>query len=778
MAISAGSARAQSAEAPAEVAQADAAATPQRRGSAVEEITVTAEKTEKSLQETALSIQAFGADDITKLGLEDAKDTAKFTPGMLALPGTSANIVVSFTGRGVGERDNHPSMPQSVGLYVDGFYIGTGMGTNFGLLDIERFEMLKGPQGTLFGRNTIGGAVSITTVKPQPELGGSVKLGAGMYKERSGRVSLNVPLIGETLLSRITLFRKVRDPFDDNDLSGGDDYSDANDTAGRLALRWLATDAVTVDWSIEKVKLDLKNPAAHMVQLDPATRGLGLAAYGVDLAQYIDRERGDIATNGRQFAKLDSLQNVVTLTWDVAENATIKSISGWRRYRWSGDNDLDGTPFTLFHSGDHNTWHRTFYQELQAVGSLLDGRVEYAGGLTWFQEKDRNLNWQMFMPEILTVASGGPFGNQTSRMRSDNQAWGIYSQWTLHATDRLHLTGGIRYSNERKEAERGVCGFNFATFTPPDVTRRFTDCIAGGGAFVDLDPAGPGVLDNRVFRSDNWAPLAKVAYDWTDELMTYLSWTRGYRSGGFSVRFGSAAVLPAYDDETVSQWEMGFKSRWFDNRLQLNGSAFYSQFDDMQVSNWISTAAGVQTIRVNAGRSRIRGVELDAIAVPVEGLTLRLTHGWTRADFSEYKECPPPAAPGCTELDRSEMYRVAVTPKRTWAGLVSYMLPAMGIGTLELSGNFRRSSTWSLLSPIEQARNTATGRYIVYGARATLYDAFGVNGLSLAVVGSNLSDRSYSVSGIDFGSETNPLGFTMAAFGDPRHVVFEVGYEF
>ncbi len=758
-------------------------------GQAVEEITVTAEKTERSLQETALSIQAFGVRDVEKLGLSRAEDVGKFTPGFVSLPGPSGPSSTTFTGRGVGERDFAPGLPQSVGMYVDGMYIGLALGMNLSLLDIERFEVLKGPQGTLFGRNTIGGAVSITTVKPQPELGGSVKLGLGTYKERSFRGMLNVPLIEERLFARVGLLRNKRDPFWKNEHpSGPNDYSDNDELAWRGALRWLVSDNFTVDYSIDRLEIDNDSTAAVLTQVDPGFQAqvLGITTLlgnPVDLNDYIRGEKGDIATGDPNWIKVETWQNLLTLTWDVGENTTIKSISGWRRIVFDARSDMDGTPLRFFRSGDDGSKESNFYQELQVTGNILDNMLEYALGATWFQEDATSRNFQGFQEVVL-----GGLGNQITKRYYEGHAWGIYGQTTLHATDRLHLTAGLRYSKERKETQRGYCSFQvtggsptppFFTWTTPDFNRPFHECVAGGGAFVDLDPSKPGLFDDKTFRSDNWSPLFRAAYDWTDDLMTYASWTRGYRSGGFNIRFGrDLAGLVPYEDETVSQWEAGIKSRWFDNRLQFNGSAYYAQFDDMQVSSWRSGTGGTFTVRENAGRARIRGWELEAIAVPLEGLEIRLSHGWTNAEFSEFKECDPAdVAVPCTVLDRSDAYKVAVSPKRTYTGSISYMFPESEIGTFEISSNFQRVGPMGYLADIEQWRDTANDTYTVYGARAALYDAFGVSGLQLSLTGTNITDRSYVSNGIKFGTPVVD-GHTMNNFGYPRHFIFEVGYEF
>jgi iron complex outermembrane receptor protein len=723
-----------------------------RTPKAVEEITVTAEKTERDIQATGLSIQAFDLDAMEKMGLSRTQDLGHFTPGFTIVPAASTSGQMSITGRGAGDRDNHALRPAKVGLYIDGNYIGTGNASNFDLLDIERIEVLKGPQGTLFGRNTIGGAVSVISQKPGPELGGSVKGTVGMHDERSLRGSLNVPLIEEKLFARIAVVRKLRGPFFENSVPGApDEYDDLDEVGARIALRWLATERITADWSFERIRHDSATPANQLV--DVATFGPNAASFGT-LAPWIRRDNGNILANADRFYELDLWQSALTLTWDVFESMQVKSISGWRRYKQEYTGDSDGTPisvFAAFQDDDHNT----FYQELQATGTILDGRLDYAIGATWFQEKlDSDSGNRPF--EFVFFG----FANSRVRTEGDNNALGLYSQLTAHLTDRLDATAGIRLSKERRWIERSRCGTVQLVKpedcpNPPSATNFF------------------GIEDT--IRSDNWSPFFRLAYDWTDELMTYVSWTRGYSSGGFNVRYNNALTdLEPYEDETVSQWEVGIKSQWFDNRLRFNGSAYYSEYQDMQVASW----NGQTNFWANAGGARIRGWELDVTAVPIDGLRIGVVHGWTKADFTEFKECTPGSPPGCTPLERSSFHRVPVTPRRTYGGFASYTFEPWAIGTLEVSMNFHRQSATGYLSRIDQYDATEGNRYTVYGARAGLYDAFGVTGLSVAVVGNNITDRSYVDNGIDFRSVPDQPRFTMQTFGDPRHVVLEVGYEF
>lgn len=726
-------------------AAADHAATPPksrtRSDQFVEEITVTAEKTDKSIQDSGLSIQAFDVNAMEKMGINRLQDLGSFTPGMTFSPSSNGSGMMAMTSRGIGERDYHPNRASKVGLYIDGNYIGVGAASNLDLLDIERIEVLKGPQGTLFGRNTIGGAVSVISKHPEPGFGGEVRGTAGMHDERSLRVSLNVPLIDERLFSRIAVVRKLREPFFENSFSGAPDYNDADEFGARFALRWLPTDRLLVDWSLEYVQHD-QDPVANNL-MGHSTSGPFAA-----LAPYVRRDMGNIRTDGRRFFDLDLWQSTATITWDVSESMSVKSISGWRSLDHRELSDADGTPLNLFHQ---RAWfdHETFYQELQVVGAVADGRLDYAVGANWFEESsDSYLQRQTFQQFY------GGILNNTGDAEANNHALGLYGQVTAHLTERVHATAGVRFSKERRAQESSLCSRN-------PLLRHPASC--------PNPPSSTNFLGvETTYRSDNWSPMMRLAYDWTDDLMTYVSWTRGYGSGGINPRFGALQDLNPYKDEIVAQWEAGIKSQWFNNRLRVNASGYYSDYSEMQTSVY----DGLTRKFINAGRARMRGWEIDISAVPMKGLRVGLSHAWNRGDFSEYMECPPGAPAGCTPINRARFYRMAVNPKRTYSGFASYTFDPLEFGTLEISANFHRQSPTGYLFGISQFNNTKGHRYTVYGARIGLYDAFAISGLSVAVVGTNLTDRSYAAYGVDYST------FHTNVFGDPRHVILEVGYAF
>jgi iron complex outermembrane receptor protein len=732
------------------------------RPTSVETITVTAEKTETNIQDTPLSIQAVSARDLDNLNITNTADLGTFVPGVNLLSANNTNAQLALFFRGTGNADNDTVVASATALYVDGVYIGTGNAAQFDLLDIERIEALKGPQGTLFGRNTVGGALSVVSKKPAPEWGGRLRAQFGEDGEQIYRGSINIPLLSETLFTRISLLSRDRNYFFEP--KSGDGHDDDHQEAGRFALRWLPTERATIDYSTDRIKIDNHNPAWQLREVFPGS----LASFaGPTFPTFVRSDNGAIATNEDQFTKFDIYQHAVTLTLDATENMELKSISGWRRYLMSGENDLDGSTLSVFNSGQHAK-HRTYFQELQAVGSSESGFWDYVFGATWFEEETDSDNFSDILECCDLSIIGIPNGSvsNTGKVEQDAYAWGVYTQHTLHLTDQIDLTGGLRYSKERKEMTRSLCPNNPGLIRAPL-------CPAGNLAL------GGFVNDNRDTRFDNWSPLGRLSYRWTEDVMTWLSWSRGYRSGGFGNRPSASTdpvvleqILGPFDEETVSQWETGIKSTLLDNRLQFNASAYYSQYEDQQLTLFIP-AGGTATFVQNAGKSRIRGWETDIRAVPVDGLEIVFNHAYTNSDFSEFIASPGPGQPVSNLADQRKF---PVIPKRTYAGIVTYTFPPMAFGTFEVSGNFRRFGKTSFHID-DNRRAVESSHYTVYGLRASLIDPCDMEGVTVSLLGSNVTDRSYRDNGINFGLPPFGLGYAGNTYGDPRHFAVEFTYD-
>jgi iron complex outermembrane receptor protein len=805
----------------------------QRRLSGIESITVTAEKREADLQDTGLSIQAFSSADLDRMGLDSTHDFSNLVPGLTFVAASQNPGQLAISGRGLIHADNHPMQPQTVGIYLDDVYLGNGDATLFDLIDVESVEFLKGPQGTLFGRNTIGGAVVIRSAKPTPEFGGKIKVRAGQYKRRDVLGTLNFPILGETMMGRISFARQLQDGFWTNDTPGKDwPFNDLDSKAFRGALRWLLTEDLTADYSFnwlerrEHMRLSISHENHTAVPC--ATPNLFCDAFGrqnvaaIPGANFLTNTPGTLVpsrlieydrhdTDQRYYyggkdggdQNRNTWDHSLSFNWDISDNMALKLSNGWHRNKMAVTSDQDGTPFAFADFGT-DEFARSYNSELQLSGTLLDGSLNYVLGGTWWQENydmDQYGDVYLDVPTLPLIS--------TARNKGESHAIGIYNQWDFRPIERLELTAGLRYSTERKEVTRDLCNGRIAATVPATINAFHraepSNCRLGDGADSNVPPDGiADIIFDRKYhaRFDSWTPLFRVKYDWTDSLMTYVKWAKGFNAGGFGPRAAnaSAQATAPYEPELLYSWEVGFKSRWWDNRLQFNGAGFYDEHDDQQVAIFIP-GQGVATSIQNAGKSRIRGFEFDVRALPFEGLEVLVNHAWTYATFSEFESinqdfvpnpsgvCPSGQAliPGISQCffvrgpffgqlrNGADSVEFAHLPKRKWGGMIRYTFPQFSWGTLEILGSFTRESPRNNLSNDAQNQYIQSSAYTVYDGRIALYDAFGVDGLSFAFVGKNLSDRVYfDGQGIDF----NPLGWVTNRMSEPRRFYLELEYDF
>ncbi|OUS27330.1 TonB-dependent receptor [Gammaproteobacteria bacterium 45_16_T64] len=515
------------------VAQAD--------GASLEKVVVTAQKREQDQQDTPLSISTFDAQALEDQGISDIEDVSIYVPNVQIseTPGGSTGATIGI--RGSVTINPAVTWEPTVGIYMDGVFIAKNIGGLFDVAELERIEILRGPQGTLYGKNTTGGAVNLVTRRPSGEMEGKVRLGAGNFGYRESYVSVDTPsIINDKLSFSVALSKKDRDGFYDND-AGGDaasEFKALDSIAGRMSALFNATDDLQFYYTFDRSEKD------------------NTPAFGQSTGSDDDSERQDEGSlNGAFFDKSSSVGHAFHMEWDVSDNLTIKSISAYREMTFDDANDYDGTPFTFFHSERHVD-QKQWSEEIQFIGSV--GSVDFVTGVFLFREN---------------ADAENPFEFQTGVVDNfygvDTNSMAAYGQLDWHATDALTLTTGLRWTQEDKDFY---------------VDNLFSD--------VEADK-----------RWTNTSPMAAVSYAWTDNILNYAKVTQGWKSGGFNGEASSttSAATP-YDEETVIAYETGLKSRWFDSRLQANIAVFQNNIEDLQISSYQQpysqlTNAGKATVK-------------------------------------------------------------------------------------------------------------------------------------------------------------------------------------
>ena len=709
-------------------------------GGMLEEITVTARRREESLQDTPISITAFTGDGLQMRQIDRLSGIGPFTPNMQFDTGATfsgANSSASVFIRGIGQVDFTLTTEPGVGIYLDGVYMSQTIGSVLDLVDIERVEVLRGPQGTLFGRNTIGGAINVTSVKPSTEkLDGDVKVTVGEDSRLDVRASLNFP-ITDTFAGRISAATFTRDGYvAAPNTPGGSELGDIDQNVARLGLRWEPSDKFdmdfNLDWSQQRENgvpnvlvgvfdgatlaipppptpipltplsfVDLHNLTASIpfgVQggLPPATPpspifmqplicgGVGVpnpvvnCPAGQNDTVNIENDPW-INTSPLDYASETDIWGAnLTFSWDF-NWASLKSITAYREVEAFTAMDVDAfgsvnamTGAVEGLTGDlvDDFDSEQLSQEFHLSGLAVNDRLNWLLGFFYISEEGTNLDDVEFT--AVHILSGAEI---------DNESIAGFGQLTFDFTDRFSATAGVRYTDETKKfivpntcfplpkgpatlldgsgtvdcaRLQSVIDPKFVNGTdstdPTSGFLPFINAVVGGdpfrfcclplsdaagnvlGLLPGLAPGDPVVPAGTTERSfDDWTPHVNLSYKFTDDLMTYVSYSEGFKSGGFVQRvFPPKTEVPGFDPETAKVYELGAKWVGLDNQLFLSGAVFFTDYENLQ----IEVNDGIAPVTRNAAEAEISGFELELTATPGESWLIQAGLGYLDAEYT------------------------------------------------------------------------------------------------------------------------------------------------
>jgi iron complex outermembrane recepter protein len=787
-------------DAPAETAE-------EPTGRQIEEVVVTARRVEENLQDVPLAVTALSGRQLEKAGVEAVADLSKAVPSVQISPTTGRKQAVIFGIRGQRADDVLLTQDQAVGVYINDVAQGWpyGIGQS-GILDVASLQVAKGPQGTLFGKNTTGGAIIITPSAPKDYFEAGGKLGYGSFNTLEGEGILNTPF-GDRLAARLAVgYARSDGTFENPDVGG--DFAGQDDLSARLSVLWTPTGAVSslfvahlfdsdTDSGVP-VKLTAVNPNSPLDRAIGAAIGVpDFSAYaGYYTEGYAQQQSEDFFT-----AHTDEDQFMKTRTWGftnttsfVASDAlTVKNIASVSRLDLDGLVDLDGVngnaiplrgsfpeghpaagvPYaavlsTRF-SSQQITQAEQVTEELQLIGAA--GRVDWIGGIYYslLDGKDYSFSNQYSATRTLTGAEGG----------LTNESFAVFGQLTAHLTDTLNLTGGLRYTRDQREI------IATARSTAP-ATDTFNPCSLTDPAYVsDDNPTGKLPADQCRIQSnaDFGQPTWTVSLDWkaTPDHLLYVAHRRGYRAGAFSGRGTSRASLQAADPETVDDFEIGSKSdfRFGSQFLRINAALFHQDYEDVQRNLTLVEGGLLKTTVVNAATATLQGGELELSYIPVDALELFVSYAYVDASYDEW-DVPSLAVPGAV-IDRSPN-RFATVPEHTANVTARYTLPLSDrVGALAVSGNVYTQSDTALYvdNAVDgfglECEGSTQGGYTLLNARIDWTDVLGRAGLDAALWGKNLTDEEYFNSGLCLYNQT---GFAVAYPGDPATVGVSVAYRF
>ena len=581
---------------------------------ALEEIVVTATKRVQSLQDVPIAVNAFNADTIEVAGINNAGDLAILTPALNINVNTNpfaARMII----RGVGTAQTDPALEPSVGLFIDGVYLGrTGLGMS-DLTDIERIEVLQGPQGTLYGKNTNAGAISVITKKPNfEESEGYVEASVGNYSMNKLTASASGPLT-QNLAYRLSGNINQRDGYYDN--SAGVDFNDADDWNIQGKLQWEATESLSILLSGSRVERDTTCCGADAVQTESVNNELVAQGLSPDSNDPYDYNVKSDADN--RFAMESDLLSM-TIDYDAGWGA-IKSITAWNDYSYRVDQDPDRSELDILTLSNDKFSGDSFSQELRFTASPTDN-VDYMLGAFYLEQNTKRGGDEPFVfigDDIITIGSQQdlpfplpfnflvqPGDSLTVDMNQDAETIAFFGQGTWHIGDQWHITGGLRWSDEEKKSDLFSQTYSTA----------FSNQVLGASFLDSVSTPIDATLERS---SDNVDWMLSAVLDISDDSMVYASAGTGTKSGGFQTVNGTADDRE-FDDEDTTTYELGIKSTLLDARLRINAAAFYSEIENFQAQRQLETGLG--TYVSNEAKVETSGVDFQVEAAPMPNLVL------------------------------------------------------------------------------------------------------------------------------------------------------------
>jgi iron complex outermembrane receptor protein len=784
----------------------------------LEAIVVTAEKRSENVQRVPIAITAFTGQDLEQRGVVDIHSLSNMTANVnldAGSPFSGTSSVLAASIRGIGQDDFALNLDPGVGVYIDGVYLARTVGANQNLLDVERVEILKGPQGTLFGRNTIGGAISIVTHTPGDHFAGKVEMTTGSYARRDLAGTFDIP-IADNLLSSITVSSLVRDGYqkriptpglpDFNNIpettyhqagyfSNGDTQGGQNQQVVRAKLLYLPSDSLkftfTGDWTHENQtamantvlattqppagQLPANSSQGFLVALynlctsfasaaqagaftlggsplfgsaatlpnicGPVGPGLvagpnglvtpGPALYGRGIPQYTAAVAvtGNIDTTyatGNNFAQLDAGGFSLTGDWTLSNTMSLKSISGWRTLNWRIGMDNDGSALVVLEPSFREGQHQ-FSQEFQLIGSAIDNRLDYVLGAYYFREAGHVHDFVAL--DILMVD-----GDNTINTKS----YAGFAHANFKVTDKFVVTAGARYSIENKEmigrqSDPGAFEEKIATAggcypivaTSPCITSQFPDPNNPTLLFP------PGV-NKQTF--DEFTPTLQLQYNLTEDLMAYVGYSKGFKSGGWTTRVPNpilSATLAEFKPERADTFEVGVKSQLLDDHLRLNLAAFDTLYKDIQLNEQEGPAPFLK----NAGTARILGTELEAAWAVAHGFTIQSAIGYMNAHYTS--TLPDTLIPLNTPLPKTPKWKASLGPQ--------YTIDFEGDRSMRFVANYTftsRMTNDTLATPLLTRPNTKIlDLSVAYATAGGKYE--------IVLGGTNVTDKRYVITGQD-----------------------------
>ena len=689
---------------------------------ALNQVTVTARKREETLQDVPVAVTAYTAEALDRLDVEDLGDLGAFTPNLTIYAARGSTSTITAYIRGVGQSDPLWGVDPGVGIYLDDVYIARPQGALLDVFDVERIEILRGPQGSLYGKNTIGGAIKYVSAPLEEDYYGRVSLTAGERSQMDVKASLNAPF-GNGWVGRFAVASLSRDGYGENRITD-QEVSDKEILAARATLGYVGNEdfyaRITADWMDDQSGVR----GAQMLAANRFAPGFDPLDSRYDVRNGMPNIN-DTSMNGAS----------LTLGWNLGDAWTLKSVTAWRESDTETNIDFDTTPLPIADV-------KAFYSDEQTSQEFqlnYDNAGDFRGvfGLYWFDGEAGG--------QVLNNFFGLIFGDTQGTV--DTESIALYGEGTYDFNEQWSVTFGARYTDEKKSADVFNIGYTDATFTTPN-----------GAVAADFE-------DSVSF--ENFSPKLSVDYQFDEDTLAYFLYSRGFKSGGFNIRAQATAVprsrLP-FDDEKVTSYEVGLKNAFLDNSVFLNLAYFYNDYEDIQLSVFtVIPGSDPPTFFgdfANAGAGTVQGIEAEYAVQFSEAFAIQGYLAWLDAEYDEFISAG-------VDISDSQLFTNAPEFSASITGTWTHRLANGGNLTARMTYSYQ-DEVYPTTDLSEAIRQSAYGLF----SAGLIWQTPGP--WRFALEGTNLADKEYRTTGYNIGA----LGVLTGFYGAPRQINVTATYDF
>ena len=701
-----------------------------QRDASTEVLEVTARRIGERIQDVPVAVTALSEQKLADMGAQTIVDIERTVPNLTVNASRATNSTITAYLRGIDQNDPLWGYEPGVAVYIDDVYMARPQGGVLDILNIQRVEVLRGPQGTLYGKNTIGGAIKYITRELPDFTRGYVEAAVGAYNQRDIKAGVSTPLVDDTLYLGVSAARLTRDGFGEvqgDSPYAGDDMSDKDITAARVNLTWKPSENLSVKLVADDIQDDSNSRGGQRLAVS------GLGDYQplddrYDSRQNLDPDNNEVSTSGQ----------ALTINWQLSDAWQFKSVTAARKGDTVSDIDFDQLNRPSF---DVLAVYEDEQQSQEFQLTYAGDALNVVSGLYFFDGEACGA--------FLNVLSLAGISQETSGC-VDTKSQSIYAQASYQFTDAWSFTLGGRMDEDKKDA---------------DVRLR---------RFLGLDDTGPVLFDGGFSGDetfDEFSPRVGVEYKIDRDMMVYASYAHGFKSGGFNMR-GNILIDPnagePFDPETVDTLELGLKGSWFDNRLTGYFAVFDQQYKDKQVT--VGATVGVTPVQrvLNAADADASGFEMELNAKLTDQLTLNLVYGYLDAEYNEFIYA---ITSDGEQTDISDTAPFINAPEQQYTVGLSYELE-LGIGQLLLMADYSyRDDTYIFETPTAVDQEA----YSLYNASAVLY--VDNSNWRIALHGRNLGDEEYRTGGYNFPGAVFDNSIT-GFYGDPKTWTLSAMYSF